>query len=115
MKNQFLLLASILAVAAPAYAEGLAIDEGDLIALDADGDGAVSKAEYDTFVGFAFEQIDKDGSGALSADEVDDHVVGDAFKMLDDDGDGLVSAREFTAQMNEDFAAADQDGDGSLN
>jgi Ca2+-binding EF-hand superfamily protein len=58
--------------------------------------------------------MDKDGDGALSADEVDDHVIGDAFDILDDDKDGSVSSGEFTSQMNDDFDAADQDGDGML-
>ena len=74
----------------------------------------VSKAEYDAFAGFAFETMDKDGSGELSPDEVDDFVVGDAFKMLDDDGNGSVSMSEFTAEMDGDFASADEDGDGAL-
>lgn len=108
------MLTAFLTLTAPALAEGAAIDGGELIALDANGDGAVAKSEYDTFLGFAFEQIDKDGSGTLSADEIDDHVPGDAFKIQNDDGDGSLSASEFTAQMDEDFSTASKDGDGSL-
>ena len=105
---------TLAALATPALTEQIAINEGDLQALDADGDGALSKAEFDAFTDFAFEKMDQDGNGALSADEVDDHVIGDAFDMLDDDKNGSVSPAEFKSQMDEDFTAADQDGDGML-
>jgi Ca2+-binding EF-hand superfamily protein len=108
-------LSACIAFALPAVAEQIDINDGNLNALDANGDGAVSKAEFDTFTGFAFEKMDKDGDGSLSPDEVDDHVVGDAFNMLDDDGNGSVSSGEFSSQMEEDFKAADKDGDGLLN
>ena len=41
--------------------------------------------------------------------------LAEGVKMLDDDGDGSVSSAEFSSQMQDDFAAADKDGDGILN
>ncbi len=114
MKLRFLAIPIFVACAGSALAQSNQLGPADLTALDTDGDGTVSKAEYDAFAGFAFETMDKDGSGELSPDEVDDFVVGDAFKMLDDDGNGSVSMSEFTAEMDGDFASADEDGDGAL-
>lgn len=105
----------IVAASLPALAEQIPLNEGHLEALDTDGDGAVSKSEYDVFADFAFEKMDRNGDSMLAPDEVDDHLVGDAFDILDDDGNGAVSEDEFLLQMNEDFATADKDGDGILN
>jgi len=106
---------AIFAFATPLLAQQAPLGESHLNALDGDGDGAISKTEFDEFTNYAFDAMDTNNDGALSPDEVDDHVVGDAFKMLDDDGDGSVSSSEFSSQMQDDFAAADKDGDGILN
>ena len=102
-------------LATGSLAQQSGLNESHLNALDKDGDGAISKSEFAEFADFSFKEMDDNGDGSLSPDEVDDHVVGDAFKMLDDDGDGSVSAKEFSDQMNDDFATADKDGDGLLN
>lgn len=115
MKFKLIAISTLLVFTTPALAESVNLNDGHLSALDTDGDGAVSKSEYDKFTGYAFGKMDKDGDGALSPDEVDDHVIGDAFEMLDDDGNGSVSASEFSSQMDEDFADADKDGNGLLN
>jgi Ca2+-binding EF-hand superfamily protein len=45
-----------------------------------------------------FEQIDVDGDGVISRDELEElHQV--MFRAFDDDGDGLVSIEEFGRQM----------------
>lgn len=103
------------AMSMPVLAEPVLLDSGHLFMLDEDGDGTVSKSEYDAFADFAFETIDRNGDNALSPDEVDDHLTGDAFGILDDDGNGTVSPAEFSAQMNEDFDAADKDDNETLN
>ncbi|MEM1350844.1 MAG: EF-hand domain-containing protein [Pseudomonadota bacterium] len=115
MNIRIIAISALAAVAMPAIAQNVALDDSHLNMLDKDGDGAVSKAEFDEFANFAFEAIDDNGDGTLSPDEVDDHVTGDAFGMLDDDEDGSVSASEFASQMDEDFESADRDGDGVLN
>lgn len=115
MKRKHIAIAAFVLIASPALAEGVDINDGDLAALDKDGDGAVSKSEFDTFSGFAFQTMDTNKDGSLSMDEIDNHLIGDAFKILDDNGDGTVSKEEFLNQMNEDFNAADENSDGVLN
>jgi Ca2+-binding EF-hand superfamily protein len=115
MKLKYLAVPALVAFALPALAQQPALNESHLKALDSNGNGAISKSEFDAFSDFAFEKMDKDGNNMLSPDEVDDYVIGDAFDMLDDDGDGAVSAGEFASQMEEDFNTADKDGDGILN
>ncbi len=114
MKSAFLAIPLVVTFSAPAVAQSNNIDDIDLRALDTDGDGAVSSAEFAAFAEFAFDAIDKNSDGSLSPDEVDDHVVGDAFRLLDDDGSGSVSAAEFSSQLEDDFREADEDGDGKL-
>lgn len=114
MKNILLAVTFVSGLPNPIMAQQVTIYQADLTALDKDGDGAVSQSEYKAFSDFAFDKIDRNSDGVLSADEVDDHVVGDAFRMLDEDGNGTVTAEEFSAQMNEDFSSADKDGDGVL-
>lgn len=115
MKLTYLILPVFVAAGFPAIAEQIPLNQGHLEALDKNGDGAVSKAEYNSFADFAFEKMDRNKDSVLSPDEVDDHLIGDAFDMLDNDADGSVSEDEFLLQMNEDFATSDQDGDGVLN
>lgn len=115
MKFKLLAAPLLFSLALPVLAQPIQMNESHLNALDKDGDGAISKTEYDNFADFAFEQMDDDGNGVLSPDEVDDYLIGDAFDMLDDNGDGSVSQAEFSSQMNDDFATADKEGDGILN
>ena len=115
MKLTYLALPVMVALAVPALAQQGGLNESHLNAIDQDGDGAISKQEFDTFTAFAFEKMDTNEDSVISPDELDDHMVGDAFSILDDDGNGTISEDEFTVQMEEDFATADKDGDGILN
>ncbi|WP_348540231.1 hypothetical protein [Ruegeria sp. HKCCE4150] len=115
MKVRQLVIPILFACSGTALTEELKMDQSDLSTLDKDGDGAVSKSEYDAFSNYAFDIIDTDNNGELSADEVDDYLAGDAFEILDDDGNGTVSPSEFSTQMSEDFVSGDKDGDGILN
>ena len=115
MKLTYIAVALTTALAAPAVAQQISMNDSHLNALDKDGDGAISKTEYDAFTGFAFEKMDRNKDSVIAPDELDDHLIGDAFQMLDDDGNGSISEAEFMLQMEEDFTAADQDGDGVLN
>ena len=77
--------------------------EGYLKALDLDGDGFVSREEYEA----AFRVMDIDGDGMLSKEE---YFLGGAlpFKKLDKDGDGVITFEEF--QKGYDILDKDKDG-----
>ena len=115
MKLVYFTLPVLAALAGPALAQELSFGEEDVVALDTDGDGDISQSEFAAFTDFAFNQIDADGNGYLSTDEVAVYLAGDAFRILDEDGNGTISSSEFSAEMNENFGAADRDGDGELN
>ena len=106
-----------LLIAAPGLVSGQSTNLGDghLSALDANADGGVSRDEFFQFADFAFKQMDADQSRSLSPDEIAPHLIAESFTELDGDGDGAVTPQEFALKMDEDFAAADQDGDGLLN
>ena len=79
--------------------------EGYLQALDLDGDGLVSREEYDA----AFRVMDVDGDGMLTKEE---YFLGGAlpFWKLDRDGDGAITFEEF----QEGYAILDKDKDGRV-
>ena len=77
--------------------------------MDTDGDGRVSLAEYQDWMGYAFAQMDRDGDGILAAAELpggkgkpvtlEAHRARLAarFQRQDKDGDGHLDAAELTA------------------
>jgi len=88
-------------------------------AADADGDGAMTRAEFDAQRAARFADIDADGDGALSQDELAAHREAKwaerrarMFNELDADDDGAISKAEFAAPPVDMFARLDQDGDG---
>lgn len=102
------LLSGLLLAAAPALAQVAAT--GDYLArMDGDGDGRVSLAEYQDWMGYAFEGMDRDGDGLLTAAELpggrgatvtrDAHRarLATVFNRQDVDRDGFLSARELAA------------------
>ena len=106
-------IGAVMATASSAQDNGL--NEGHLAALDADGDAAISKAEFDSFTSFAFTAIDVDQNGVISLSEATVHVSEERFALADTNGNGSVSEAEFRARMDASFDAADKDGDGLLN
>lgn len=114
MKFKSSAISLLFALAAPALADTVELDSGHLFALDENGDGAVSKSEYDAFTTFAFGAIDTNGNGVLSSSEASAHLTADDFESLDNDANGSVTKSEFSAQANDEFSAADKDGDGAL-
>lgn len=102
-------------MATTSSAQDNGLNEGHLAALDADGDAAISKEEFDKFTFFAFTAIDTDQNGAISLSEALVHVSEDRFAVADANGNGSVSEAEFKARMDANFEAADKDGDGQLN
>ena len=77
--------------------------------MDTDGDGRVSLAEYQVWMAYGFEQMDRNGDGVLSADELPGgrgkpitratHLeqIAQRFARQDANGDGFLSARELAA------------------
>jgi hypothetical protein len=101
-------------------------------AWDTDGDGKVSRAEYDAARTQRFAQADEDGNASLTADEyVNEYAVrldteiADArkgfieqthtrFRSLDKDGDGRVNRTEYDGSGERTFTHLDHDKDGRI-
>lgn len=77
--------------------------------MDSDGDGRVSEAEYVQWMLYAFDRMDRNGDGVLSADELPGgkgrairreqqrQVIVQRFHKQDANGDGFLDARELSA------------------
>lgn len=77
--------------------------------MDTDADGRISLAEYQRWMGYAFERMDRDGDGVLAPAELPggrgrpvslaDHraALVAAFRRQDADGDGVLDAAELAA------------------
>lgn len=100
------LLAAALALPAAAQLRG----SGDYLQrMDRDGDGRVSLAEYQAWMGYAFERMDRDGDGVLTAAELPGgrgrtvslaqhrEALAAAFARQDRNRDGVLDARELAA------------------
>ena len=93
-----------------AHAQAQVQRTGDyLLKMDADRDGRVSLAEYQDWLSYAFDAMDRDRDGVLSAPEQPggrgkplaraDHRarIAERFRRQDVDRDGFLSARELAA------------------
>ena len=77
--------------------------------MDSDGDGRVSESEYVRWMLYAFDHMDRNGDGVLSADELPGgkgraisreqqrQVIVQRFHKQDANGDGVLDARELAA------------------
>lgn len=103
----FLGVLSVLA-AGPAFA----VDEQRLqrffTLMDADGDGQVSRPEFQSGKGAVFLAIDQDGSMTLTQDEM--RLSPEGFKLLAGDDD-VVDGEEFIAADIASFDAIDHNQD----
>jgi len=83
---------------------------GDYLArMDTDGDGCVALVEYQAWMGYAFEHMDANRDGLLTADELPggegkavslaEHreSLAAMFRRQDADSDGFLSAKELAA------------------
>ncbi|TDK22984.1 hypothetical protein E2F46_12595 [Luteimonas aestuarii] len=80
-----------------------------LAKMDTDGDGRVSLPEYLDWMSYAFDQMDRNGDGVLTADElpggkgaaitreVHRARLAERFRKQDANGDGYLDARELAA------------------
>jgi hypothetical protein len=103
-------LAFVLCLAAPTPAAAQVHDSADYLArMDSDGDGRVSLAEYQAWMGYAFARMDRDGDGVLAAHELPGGrgkpvslaahraALAAAFARQDRNGDGHLDAAELAA------------------
>ncbi|MFC3269624.1 hypothetical protein ACFOED_11420 [Vulcaniibacterium thermophilum] len=80
-----------------------------LARMDGDGDGRVSLAEYQAWMGYAFEAMDRNRDDTLTADELPGgrgrpvtlaahrEALAATFRRQDADRDGFLDARELAA------------------
>jgi Ca2+-binding EF-hand superfamily protein len=87
------------------------------VRIDRDRDGAVTLAELDAARLGTFQQMDTNGDGRLTRDEIvaaRGAAAGARFAELDKDKDGFVGRREYLEAGRAEFRAADTNGDGKL-
>ena len=88
-----------------------------LAKVDADKDGKISKAEFDTESAGLFKRLDKNADGKIASDEVPARHWGRSGGMLgraDTDKDGKITKAEFTAAGDKMFQRLDANGDGVI-
>ena len=94
----------------PAVAAAQVAASDDYLArMDGDGDSRISLTEYQAWMGYAFEQMDANRDGVLSAEELPggrgrtvslaEHreALAAMFQRQDADHDGFLSTRELSA------------------
>lgn len=119
MYKSFALLLLVVPLATPALADGSRM----LAALDADKDGAISRAEILVLREQVFARVDADASGTVTMAEIKAAQAAmaerrkragvDNIWSSDADGNGELTLDEFTAKTP-GFDRADRDGDGVL-
>ncbi|RZA20628.1 MAG: hypothetical protein EOP93_05510 [Lysobacteraceae bacterium] len=104
------LAVALLACALPMAAGAQVRSSGDYLSkMDADRDGRISLAEYQDWLGYAFEAMDRDRDGVLSPAEqpggrgkpltLAEHRarLAERFRKQDGDRDGFLNAKELAA------------------
>ncbi len=90
--------------------------------MDANSDGQLGKEEVRGRLAADFEQLDKDGNGTLSADELPIMKKGrhgkdfkrPTFAEMDKNSDGKLAKEEVRGRLAADFEQLDKDGNGTL-
>lgn len=84
--------------------------------VDANGDGVLSKSEYDGSLNGSFKRKDKNGDGVITSDEMGNTPQAQkAFNAMDKNKDGVVTQQEFQIHSAEWYEQHDLNKDGSLN
>ena len=103
------LLGATLACALPARAQPVHATSDYLARMDADRDGRVSLVEYQNWLSYAFDAMDRNHDGMLTTDELpgrkgkaitrDEHRkrLADTFRKQDANRDGFLGAKELAA------------------
>lgn len=90
---------------------------------DANGDGKVTRMEYDAYRADIFAKLDRNGNGVASADDAPRVRVArnkytskleQVLTMADKNGDGMLSRAEWDKPEKDIFALADTDKDGVI-
>lgn len=97
-----------------AQAQSPTMYQGQMDQIDRDGNGKISRSEYQAFMKSAFSKLDQNKDGSLQPGEAKQILTPAQFAKLDANGDGSVSSNEFMKQVMADFAAADRSKDGTL-
>jgi len=87
--------------------------------LDSDGDGQITREEFDTGHAAHFGKLDLDSSGSFTIEEMDQMREAmrekrrqKRFQRWDQDGDGNVTQEEFNAHGSDMFSGMDTDENG---
>jgi hypothetical protein len=83
-------------------------------AADTNGDGVIDEAEYAADAVSAFAGLDGNGDRILEPGEFDGTVDATLFDQIDGDGDGALSFDEVKAYKMDQFEEADRNGDAAL-
>ncbi|MBH1463360.1 hypothetical protein N7676_24180 [Stenotrophomonas sp. GD03993] len=100
----------LLAVLLPGTALAQVTDTASYLQrMDSDGDGRVSESEYVQWMLYAFDRMDRNGDGVLTAEELPGgkgreisrerqrQAIVQRFHTQDANGDGVLDARELAA------------------
>ena len=102
---------AVFAWSAPALAQ----NGGDSMRADTNGDGRITRAEFDVLREAGFARLDANGDGYLSSDETQSAGrMAQRFTRADADSDGRVSRREFMSQPPRGFMRFDANHDDML-
>ncbi len=89
--------------------------------IDADGDGVVTRAEFDTFRIERLAGLDADGDGAVTFEEAKafrqaqrEQRARERYARLDTNGDGTVSTDEAASRHERLFGFLDRNDDGNV-
>lgn len=82
--------------------------------LDRNGDGGISREEYEQFMRESFQKLDSDGNRRLSKAEAGAVLTPEQFAAVDANNDGELTLDEFMEHTMRDFDRHDYDGDGML-
>lgn len=112
-----------LPVMAQPSAEQLAKLRDILTDSDANGDGRVTRREYDAHRADIFARLDRNGNGVASGEDAPRIRIANrkftekleqVLAMADKNGDGMLSRAEWEKPERDVFALVDQDNDGII-
>lgn len=88
---------------------------GGMMRQDTDGDGTVSRAEFDAQSATMFARMDANSDGRVDATEMAALPGGGrGAARADTNGDGILTREEFAAQVGQRFARFDMNADGVI-